>query len=275
MTLKPEDMLRLEALDAVVPRGWTPGAGFEQSERGNYIADEGGRIVVAEQDDTDCVLETTTRDLMVEMRNALPGLLGRLKAAEAERDALRSAILDACNEISETEPPEDADGAWYVSGLEGAVDHMRQNSRRLMEERDRLRKDWDNALHAATSTMHSELRAALQELALLRSQGAAATPQAHEGPAPVQLLVTRDITADEMETLRKLLAEHRQNPGPVSLTPILALVTREEHERVLAAIDADLAGLEPNDNGEGACCDPNAVLEVVCGVRRLIQDTRR
>lgn len=204
-----------------------------------------------------------------------PGLPGRLKAAEAERDELRSAILDACNEISETEPPEDADGAWYVSGLEGAVDHMRQNSRRLMEERDRLRKDWDNALHAATSTMHSELRAALQELALLRSHGAAATPQAHEGPAPVQLLVTRDITADEMETLRKLLAEHRQNPGPVSLTPILALVTREEHERVLAAIDADLAGLEPNDNGEGACCDPNAVLEVVCGVRRLIQDTRR
>lgn len=153
-----------------------------------------------------------------------PGLLGRLKAAEAERDELRSAILDACNEISETEPPEDADGAWYVSGLEGAVDHLRQNSRRLMDERDRLRKDWDNALHAATSTMRSELRAALQELALLRSQGAAATTQANESPAHVQLLVTRDITAEEMEILRKLLAEYRAKPGPISIIPLDHLV---------------------------------------------------
>jgi hypothetical protein len=174
MTLKLEDMLRLEALDAAVPRGWTAGAGFEQSERGNYIADEDGRIVVAEQEGTDCVLETVDRDLIVAMRNALPDLLACAKSA-----------------------------------------------------------------------------------------------------APIQLPVIRDITAEEEETFRKMLAEHRQNPGPVSLTPILALITREEHERVLRAIDADLADLEPNDNGEGACSDPNAVLEVVRGVRRLIRDARR
>lgn len=153
-----------------------------------------------------------------------PGLPWRLKAAEAERDELRSAILDVCNVVSETEPPEGADGAWYVSGLEGAVDHLRQNSRRLMDERDRLRKDWDNALHAATSTMRSELRAALQELALLRSQGAVAPHQAHDGPAPVQLLVTRDITDAEREGLRKLVAEYQAKPGRVSIIPLDHLV---------------------------------------------------
>lgn len=91
---------RLRALHAAVPKGWTAGTGYEQSERGNYIADEDGRIVAAEQDDTDCVLETQARDLMVEMRNALPELLDLAEKMPTKQELqllelLRSGIVQS------------------------------------------------------------------------------------------------------------------------------------------------------------------------------------
>lgn len=43
-------------------------------------------------------------------------------------------------------------------------------------------------------------------------------------------------------------------------------------EQIFIQLDALLRDLEPEDNGEGACCDPNAVLNIVAEARRMIRE---
>lgn len=58
---------------------------------------------------------------------------------------------------------------------------------------------------------------------------------------PIQLLVTRDITAEEREGLRKLVAEHQAKPGRVSIIPLdhltgltVAALQRESYDTACA-----------------------------------------
>jgi hypothetical protein len=68
------------------PGPWATSFGYEQSERGNYVYSvANGLILCAEQDDTDCVLETEDANLIVGLRNHIEEILGKLEDA---REAL-------------------------------------------------------------------------------------------------------------------------------------------------------------------------------------------
>ena len=58
--------------------------------------------------------------------------------------------------------------------------------KKLTEERDRLRKDWDNALAAATSRIHSENRRLFAENSALRNRSAEMAAAAAEYPPGIQ-----------------------------------------------------------------------------------------
>ena len=81
-----DPLLRLAAIannlqslsEQASPGPWKASDGYEQSSPGNYIADRDGYIVCAEQDDTDCVLETADRDLIVAARNSIPDLVAAI-----------------------------------------------------------------------------------------------------------------------------------------------------------------------------------------------------
>ncbi len=57
-------LLDLGVINAASKGPWRAGSGYEQSDRGNYIADAIGLIVCAEQDGTDCVLRTSDRNFI-------------------------------------------------------------------------------------------------------------------------------------------------------------------------------------------------------------------
>ena len=54
--------------------------------------------------------------------------------------------------------------------------------------------------------------------------------------------------------------------------PATATTAVDPASMLLVQIDALLRDLEPEDNGEGACSDPNAVLNIVGEARRLIRE---
>lgn len=59
---------------------WYAGTEYEQSRRGNFVASkENGHIVVAEQDYTDCVLETEDAEFIANAREDIPYLLSEIE----------------------------------------------------------------------------------------------------------------------------------------------------------------------------------------------------
>lgn len=82
----------LNAIDAranaATPGKWKTGTGYEQSKRGNYVCGH-GRIVCAEQDDTDCVLSDEDAAFIAAARADVPALVAevrRLKALVREQE---------------------------------------------------------------------------------------------------------------------------------------------------------------------------------------------
>jgi hypothetical protein len=77
-----------ERAEAATAGPWYCGTEYEQSKRGNYVASKAtGGIVAAEQDGTDCELETHDAEFIAHAREDVPDLL-----AEIER--LRDALED-------------------------------------------------------------------------------------------------------------------------------------------------------------------------------------
>lgn len=75
------------------PGPWETGAGYEQSERGNYVrSSKTGHIVCAEQDQTDCVLRTQDAAFIAASRSALPRLLAHYELGQFEIERLRAAL---------------------------------------------------------------------------------------------------------------------------------------------------------------------------------------
>lgn len=74
LTLEDLERLRKE-YEAATPGKWIHGTGFEQSIPGNYIAVENGKIIAAEQDETDCILRKEDAIHIIGLHNAFPSLL--------------------------------------------------------------------------------------------------------------------------------------------------------------------------------------------------------
>jgi hypothetical protein len=84
------DDLRICAEATVGP--WTVGSGYEQSDRGNYVAsDKTGVVVCAEQDGTDCVLRDGDARFISEARTGWEHAIERALTAEARLSAFQSS----------------------------------------------------------------------------------------------------------------------------------------------------------------------------------------
>jgi hypothetical protein len=82
MRLTNADLAEIKKRADTATKGpWYTGEGYEQSNRGNYVASKAnGGIIAAEQDGTDCVLDTNDATFIAHARQDVPALL-----AEVER----------------------------------------------------------------------------------------------------------------------------------------------------------------------------------------------
>jgi hypothetical protein len=86
------------------PGPWETGDGYEQSSRGNYVwSVENGVIVCAEQDGTDCVLDTNDATFIAHARTDIPALLEHIAELEAEIKRLHEYYYEKLGEASARE----------------------------------------------------------------------------------------------------------------------------------------------------------------------------
>jgi hypothetical protein len=92
LTQEQLEAIRQRARNAT-PGPWGTGDGYEQSSRGNYVwSVENGVIVCAEQDGTDCVLDTNDATFIAYARTDIPALLEHIEALEAENHRYKRAF---------------------------------------------------------------------------------------------------------------------------------------------------------------------------------------